>query len=230
MKDGQSKTLNATSYIQMISHTAAVNIGLFFGITGRVIPTSSACTSGSQGIGYAYEAIRWGKADVMVAGGADELDVTESAVFDTLYATSTRNDRPETTPRPYDRDRDGLVIGEGAVTLILEERERALARGATVYAEIVGFACNSDGNHVTQPQASTMQVALREALADAGLPAQEIGFVSGHGTATEWGDIAETAATQAVLGFTRPPFTRSNPILATPWGHVAPWKHGSASK
>ncbi len=77
MKDGQSKTLNATSYIQMMSHTAAVNIGLFFGVTGRVIPTSSACTSGSQGIGYAYEAIRWGKADVMVAGGADELDVTE---------------------------------------------------------------------------------------------------------------------------------------------------------
>ncbi|WP_374382019.1 beta-ketoacyl-ACP synthase [Dongia sp.] len=204
MKDGQSKTLNATSYIQMMSHTAAVNIGLFFGITGRVIPTSSACTSGSQGIGYAYEAIKWGKADVMVAGGADELDVTESAVFDTLYATSTRNDRPETTPRPYDRDRDGLVIGEGAVTLILEERERALARGATIHAEIVGFACNADGNHVTQPQASTMQVALREALADAELPATEIGFVSGHGTATEWGDIAETEATRAALGFAAP--------------------------
>ena len=200
MKDGQSKTLNATSYIQMMSHTAAVNIGLFFGITGRVITTSSACTSGSQGIGYAYEAIRWGKADVMVAGGADELDVTESAVFDTLYATSTRNDQPETTPRPYDRDRDGLVIGEGAVTLILEERERALARGGHIHAEIVGFACNSDGNHVTQPQAATMQIALAEALADAALPPSEIGFVSGHGTATEWGDIAETEATRAALG------------------------------
>jgi 3-oxoacyl-[acyl-carrier-protein] synthase II len=184
----------------MMSHTAAVNIGLFFGITGRVIPTSSACTSGSQGIGYAYESIRWGKADVMVAGGADELDITEAAVFDTLYATSTRNDRPETTPRPYDRDRDGLVIGEGAVTLILEERERALARGARIHAEIVGFACNADGNHVTQPQASTMQLALRGALEDAALPPSAIGFVSGHGTATEWGDIAETEATHAVLG------------------------------
>jgi len=204
MKDGQSKTLNATSYIQMMSHTAAVNIGLFFGVTGRVIPTSSACTSGSQGIGYAYEAIRWGKADVMVAGGADELDVTESAVFDTLYATSTRNDQPEATPRPYDRDRDGLVIGEGAVTLILEERERALARGARIHAEIVGFACNSDGNHVTQPHAPTMQIALTEALAEAGLPASEIGFVSGHGTATEWGDIAETEATRAALSAAAP--------------------------
>lgn len=204
MKDGASKTLNATSYIQMMSHTAAVNIGLFFGLTGRIIPTSSACTSGSQGIGYAYEAIRWGKAVMMVAGGADELDVTESAVFDTLYATSTKNDRPEKTPRPYDRDRDGLVIGEGAVTLFLEEREHALARGARIHAEILGFACNADGNHVTQPQASTMQVALREALADAGLPASAIGFVSGHGTATEWGDIAEAEATNAVMGAKAP--------------------------
>ncbi|CAO3424007.1 beta-ketoacyl-ACP synthase [Azospirillum doebereinerae] len=200
MTQGMSKTLNATSYIQMMSHTAAVNIGLFFGVTGRIIPTSSACTSGSQGIGYACEAIRWGKADVMIAGGADELDVTESAVFDTLYATSTMNDQPHRSPRPYDRDRDGLVIGEGAATLILEERERALARGARIHAEVVGFACNSDGNHVTQPQAETMEIALRMALEDAGLDAEAIGFVSGHGTATEWGDIAETKATHAVFG------------------------------
>lgn len=200
MTQGASKTLNATSYIQMMSHTAAVNIGLFFGVTGRIIPTSSACTSGSMAIGYAYETIKWGKADAMIAGGADELDVTESAVFDTLFATSTRNDRPHTSPRPYDRDRDGLVIGEGATTLILEERERAIARGATIHAEIVGFACNADGNHVTQPQAETMEIALRMALEDAGLEPAAIGFVNGHGTATEWGDIAETAATHAVFG------------------------------
>ncbi|NUB27744.1 beta-ketoacyl-ACP synthase [Azospirillum brasilense] len=200
MTQGASKTLNATSYIQMMSHTAAVNIGLYYGVTGRIIPTSSACTSGSQAIGYAYEAIKWGKADAMIAGGAEELDVTESAVFDTLFATSTRNDRPHTSPRPYDRDRDGLVIGEGATTLVLEERERALARGANIHAEIVGFACNSDGNHVTQPQAGTMEIALRMALEDAGVSADAIGFVNGHGTATEWGDIAETAATHAVFG------------------------------
>ena len=200
MTQGASKTLNATSYIQMMSHTAAVNIELFYGVTGRIIPTSSACTSGSQAIGYAYEAIKWGKADAMIAGGAEELDVTESAVFDTLFATSTRNDHPHTSPRPYDRDRDGLVIGEGATTLILEEREHALARGANIHAEIVGFACNSDGNHVTQPQAGTMEIALRMALEDAGVSADAIGFVNGHGTATEWGDIAETAATHAVFG------------------------------
>jgi 3-oxoacyl-[acyl-carrier-protein] synthase II len=197
---GASPTLSATSYIQLMSHTAAVNIALFFGITGRIVPTSSACTSGSQAIGYAAESIRWGKADIMVAGGADELDVTQAAVFDTLFATSTRNDAPHTSPRPYDRDRDGLVIGEGAVTLVLEERERALARGAPIFAEIAGFGCNCDGNHATQPRAETMEIALRLALDDAGLAPRAIGFVSGHGTATEWGDIEETRATHAVFG------------------------------
>jgi 3-oxoacyl-[acyl-carrier-protein] synthase II len=200
MNDGKSKTLNATSYIQMMSHTAAVNIGLLFGVTGRIIPTSTACTAGSMAIGYACEAIRWNKADVMIAGGADELDASASAVFDTMFATSSRNDRPDTSPRPFDRDRDGLVIGEGAATLILEERERALARGAHIYAEVVGFASNSDGNHATLPQAESMEIALRMALEDACLDAAPVGFVSGHGTGTEWGDIAESKATKAVFG------------------------------
>ncbi len=198
--NGTSRNLNATTYIQMMSHTALVNIGLFFGVTGRMIPTSSACTSGSQAIGYAAEAIRMGKADVMIAGGAEELDVTDSAVFDTLFATSTKNDTPHLAPRPYDRDRDGLVIGEGAATLILEEWEHAKARGAVIHAELVGFGTNSDGNHVTQPQAETMEVALRLALEDAGLAPEAIGLVNGHGTATEWGDIAESQATAKVFG------------------------------
>jgi 3-oxoacyl-[acyl-carrier-protein] synthase II len=201
---GASKSLNGTSYLQMMGHTAAVNIGLFFNVTGRIIPTSTACTSGSQAIGYAYEAILAGKADVMLAGGAEELDVTEAAVFDTLYATSTRNAQPGTSPRPYDRDRDGLVIGEGAVTLVLEERDRAMARGAKIIAEIAGFACNSDGTHATQPQYGTMALALAGALEDARLDAHAIGFVNGHGTATEGGDIAETKATNAVFGAKMP--------------------------
>jgi 3-oxoacyl-[acyl-carrier-protein] synthase II len=200
MTQGFSRSLNASSYIQMMSHTAAVNVGLFFGITGRIIPTSSACTSGSQAIGYAYEAIQAGKVDIMIAGGAEELDITQAAVFDTLFATSTKNDAPATTPRPYDQARDGIVIGEGATTLILEERSHAIARGAAISAEVVGFACNSDGDHITQPNAETMARVLRLALEDAGLPPHAIGFVSGHGTATEWGDIAETSATHAVLG------------------------------
>tara|TARA_R110000823_G_scaffold171736_9_gene304178 strand:- start:17757 stop:18983 length:1227 start_codon:yes stop_codon:yes gene_type:complete len=192
--------VTATTYIRMMSHTAAVNIGVYFGLRGRVYTTSSACTSGSQGIGYAYEAIRAGQQTVMVAGGAEELCPTEAAVFDALYATSTRNDAPDATPRPFDRDRDGLVIGEGAGTLILEEREHALARGANIHAEIVGFGTNSDGGHVTQPDSTTMQVAMELALADAGLGPAAIGHVNAHGTATDLGDVAESRATQRLFG------------------------------
>jgi 3-oxoacyl-[acyl-carrier-protein] synthase II len=200
MMNGVSNKLTGTSYLQMMSHTAAVNVGLFFKITGRILPTSSACTSGSHAIGYGAETIRYGMQDVMIVGGGDELSVFEAAVFDTLFATSTRNDAPETTPRPFDRDRDGLVVGEGAATLILEEYEHAKARGARIHAELVGYGTNSDGNHVSQPSANTMGVALKLALEDANLSADVIEFVNAHGTATEWGDIAESQATLEVLG------------------------------
>jgi 3-oxoacyl-[acyl-carrier-protein] synthase II len=195
-----TQTINATTYIKMMAHTAPVNLGVFFGITGRVITTSSACTSGSQGVGYAYEAIRSGLQVAMIAGGSEELDVTDAAVFDTLFATSTRNDEPEATPRPFDVNRDGLVVGEGASTLILEELEHAQARGANILAEVIGFGTNSDGQHVTQPNAATMAIAMQLALADAGLQPQDIGYVSAHGTATDHGDIAETTATHKVFG------------------------------
>ena len=202
--NGISAHLNATNYIRMMSHSALVNIGLFFGIRGRMVPSSTACTSASQAIGFASETIRMGKADVMIAGGAEELDITDVAVFDTLFATSTRNQTPHLSPRPYDKDRDGLVMGEGAATLILEEREHAKARGATIYAEIVGFGTNADGNHVTQPQSDTMETALRLALEDANLAPSQIGMVNGHGTATDQGDIAESHATYAVFGSKTP--------------------------
>ncbi len=192
--------LNANSYIKMMGHTAPVNIGVFFGLKGRIYTTSSACTSGSQGIGYAYEAISFGRQQMMVAGGAEELSPTQAAVFDTLYATSTRNDKPYKTPCPFDLERDGLVIGEGAGTLILEELESAQARRANIHAEIVGFGCNTDGTHVTQPQFATMQAAMQAALDDAGLPAEAIGYISAHGTATARGDIAESTATHNIFG------------------------------
>ena len=196
--------ITATTYIRMMGHTAPVNIGVFFGLQGRVITTSSACTSGSQGIGYAFEAIRHGHQDIMLAGGAEELCPTEAAVFDTLYATSTLNDTPELSPRPFDRDRDGLVIGEGACTLILENRDHALARGAEVYAELVGFDTNADGAHVTQPSPATMQRVMEMALTDSGLPAEAVGYISAHGTATDRGDVAESHATLQVYGDSTP--------------------------
>ena len=195
-----TKGINATTYIKMMSHTAPVKLGVFLGVTGRIITTSSACTSGSQGIGYAYEAIRGGQQRAMIAGGAEELCVTEVAVFDTLFATSVRNDAPETTPRPFDAERDGLVLGEGAGTLILEDWEHARARGATIYAEVAGFGTNSDGSHITQPKAETMQIAMELALADAELLPSAIGYVNAHGTGTQQGDVAEAQATWNVFG------------------------------
>jgi 3-oxoacyl-[acyl-carrier-protein] synthase II len=204
MEERTTKGINATTYIKMMAHTAPVNIGVFFGLTGRVITTSSACTSGSQGIGYAYEAIRAGKQLAMVAGGAEELDATEAAVFDTLFATSTRNDAGHTTPRPFDAGRDGLVIGEGAGCLILEEMEHAQSRGAAIYAELVGFGTNSDGCHVTQPNADTMQKAMQLALRDAGLQPSDIGYINAHGTGTQQGDVAESQATLQVFGRATP--------------------------
>ncbi len=195
-----TKGINATTYIKMMGHTAPVNLGVFLGITGRIVTTSSACTSGSQGIGYAYETIRNGLQRAMIAGGAEELCVTEVAVFDTLFATSARNEAADSTPRPFDAERDGLVLGEGAGSLVLEDLEHARARGAKIFAEVLGFGTNSDGSHITQPNARTMQIAMELALADAGIPPSSIGYVNAHGTATEHGDIAESQATRQVFG------------------------------
>lgn len=192
--------VTATTYIRSMPQTCAVNIGVFFGIKGRLLTSNTACTSGSYGIGLGYEAIKYGKQDIMLCGGAEELDPTGSAVFDTLYATSTRNDEPERTPRPFDKDRDGLVIGEGAATLVLEELEHARARGARILAEIVGFGTNTDGDHITQPNKATMEIAMRIALDDAGLEPAAVGYINGHGTATMQGDIAESHATASLFG------------------------------
>ena len=200
MHDKSTEGITANTYIKMMSHTAAVNIGVFFGLTGRIVTTSSACTSGSQGIGYAFEAIQSGRQLAMLAGGAEELDATEAAVFDTLFATSTRNDTPQLTPRPFDGKRDGLVLGEGAGTLVLEELEHALARGARIHAELLGWGTNSDGTHVTHPNAATMAQAMRLALVDARITPDSVGYVNAHGTATEQGDLAESQATAEVLG------------------------------
>jgi 3-oxoacyl-[acyl-carrier-protein] synthase II len=201
---GSMGNINATTYLRMMPHTTAANIGVYFGLKGRVIPASSACTSGSQSIGYAYEAIRYGKQILMVAGGAEELCISEAAVFDTLFATSRRNDAPKTTPRPFDRERDGLVIGEGASSLVLENYDYALARGAHIHAELVGFGSNSDGDHLTHPNTQTMERAMALALEDAGLSAAQIGYINAHATATEHGDIAETQATHRLFGTSTP--------------------------
>ena len=200
MISGLPNNFNANTYIRIMPHTTAANIGIFFGLSGRIIPTSSACSSGSQGIGYAYESIKYGMSQLMLAGGGEEFCPSEVYVFDSLYAASRNNDNPHKTPRPYDKRRDGLVIGEGACIFVLEELEHALSRKATIIAEIVGYGANSDGSHVTRPQKETMQRCMALALKEAALKLTQIGYVNGHGPATEQGDIAETLATEAIFG------------------------------
>jgi 3-oxoacyl-[acyl-carrier-protein] synthase II len=196
------KKMTATTYIKAMPQTCAANIGVFYGLTGRMITTNTACTSGSMSIGYAYETIQRGLQDMMITGGAEELSPADSAVFDTLFTASTKNDTPGKVPRAYDKNRDGLVVGEGAGTLILEEYEHALKRGAKILAEVIGFGTNTDGTHITQPNRVTMGGAMRLALEDAGLDPSCIGYVNTHGTATDAGDIVESWATYDV--FNRP--------------------------
>jgi len=197
---GSMEDITTTTYIRMMSHTAAVNIGVFFGTQGRMYTTSSACTAGSQGVGFAYEAIRAGQQKIMIAGGGEELCVAQAAVFDTIMAASLKNDAPETAPSPFDTDRDGLVLGEGATTLILESFDHAKARGADILAEVIGFGTNTDGGHIVRPKQTTMQRVMELAMEDSGILSDEIGFVSAHATATDQGDVFESHATYDVVG------------------------------
>jgi 3-oxoacyl-[acyl-carrier-protein] synthase II len=197
---GTTSGIRGSDYIRFMSHTCAAHIAQFFGIRGRIVPTTSACTSGSQGIGYAYEAIRYGRQDVMLGGGAEELGGIDAVIFDILLAASTRNDAPTETPRPYDTARDGVVVAEGAATLVLEELEHARARGAQIHAEVLGWGTNCDGRHLTNPDPDGMEQVMRLALEDADIDPAEVQYVNAHGTGTEVGDIAESDATRRVFG------------------------------
>lgn len=187
-------------YLQMMSHTCAANLAQLFEVRGMVMPTVSACASGSHAIGAAFDAIRAGRQPLMLAGGAEELHPIVVAVFDMLLATSCRNEAPDGAPAPFDAHRDGLVVGEGAGALLLEEMEHARARGAPALAEVVGFGMCCDGGHLTQPDAAGMERAMALALADAGVDAAEIGYVNAHATATVLGDVAESQAIHALFG------------------------------
>jgi len=198
---GGIQGIASSAYLKFMSNTCAVNLAQFFGIRGRVMSTCSACTSASHAIGYGYEAIRAGYHDLMVCGGAEEMHFSHAAIFDILYATSTHyNDRPGEGSRPFDTARDGLVVAEGAGTLILESEERVKARGARVYGEIVGFGTSCDGQHVTMPSPEGMAASMSKALADAGLEPEDVDYINAHATATEAGDIAESQATLSIFG------------------------------
>jgi 3-oxoacyl-[acyl-carrier-protein] synthase II len=194
-------SIGAVDYLKSMVHTTAVNITKMFGITGRVISSSTACTTSSQSIGYGYEMIRFGRQDAMICGGADEYDTTTVAVFDNLLACSTAfNDTPSRTPRPFDADRDGLVVGEGAGAVLLEDYDSARRRGAEILGEVVGFACNNNGGDLIFPNVDGITATLRIGLEDARLNPNEVDFISAHATATKMGDVIEAQAIRKVFG------------------------------
>jgi len=193
--------MTATTYLKFMSNTTAANVATHFGIRGRVMCTSAACVSASSAIGYGFESIGMGFTDVMVCGGAEELHFSHAAVFDMLFAASKAfNATPELTPRPFDKRRDGLVIGEGAGTLVLEEYERARKLDKRIYAEIIGYGTNCDGTHVTNPQRDGMRGAMERALKSANVGPDAIHYVNAHATGTTVGDVAESQATYDIFG------------------------------
>lgn len=199
--DSKLTNIGAVDYLKSMVHTTAVNITKMFGITGRVISSSTACTTSSQSIGFGYEAVKFGLQDAMLCGGADEYDTTTVAVFDNLLACSTDfNDTPNLTPRPFDVRRDGLVVGEGSGTVILEDYETAKKRGARILAEVVGFACNNNGGDLILPNIDGIVKTIELGLDSAHLNCDQIDFVSAHATATKMGDVIESQAIGKTYG------------------------------
>ncbi|MDO4433964.1 MAG: beta-ketoacyl-ACP synthase II [Alysiella sp.] len=177
------------------------HITILKGYRGHNYGIVSACASGSHAIGESARLIQYGDVDVMIAGGAEGAICTLGiGGFAAMKALSTRNDDPETASRPWDKGRDGFVMGEGSGILVLEELEHAKRRGATIYAELVGFGSSSDAYHITAPNAEGPALALSRAIKDAGIDVSEIAYVNAHGTSTPLGDANETNAIKAVFG------------------------------
>ncbi|MDB2562674.1 beta-ketoacyl-[acyl-carrier-protein] synthase family protein [Sulfurimonas sp.] len=192
---------NSMAFLKMMSHTVAANLAQMFEIKGRNIPTCSACTSSSQGIGAGYESVKYGMSDIMICGGGEEHHYLSAGVFDTMAAASTKHaDEPHLSSKPFDATRDGLVVSEGSGAIVLEELEHALARGAKIYGEIVGYGTSCDGSHITTPSRDGMQQVMETSLEDANLKPSDIEYINAHATATPRGDIAESHATYSLFG------------------------------
>lgn len=193
--------LPSTKFFQCVSHTAAMNVSQYLGISGTVLAPSAACASGLQALGVGYDLIRCGRQDRVLCGGAEELHPTVTGSFDVLFATSSHhNDEPATTPAPFDKNRDGLVCGEGAGILVLEDMDLAIARGAKIYAEVLGFSTCGSGAHISQSNSDAMIRCLKQALVESGVEASDIDYVSAHATATVHGDVEEAKALAEIFG------------------------------
>lgn len=188
-----------SAIINMISG----NLSIMYGLRGPNVAITTACTTGTHSIGFAARMIQYGDADVMVAGGA-EMATTPLGLggFAAARALSTRNDNPQAASRPWDRDRDGFVLGDGAGVLVLEEYEHAKKRGAKIYAELIGFGMSGDAYHMTSPpeDGSGAAASMRNAILDAAIPLELINYINAHGTSTQAGDKAECRAVKSVMG------------------------------
>jgi 3-oxoacyl-[acyl-carrier-protein] synthase II len=197
------RMVNPFTVPKLMLNSCSGHVSIRFGLRGSNVATATACASGSHAIGAAYHFIQRGDADVMIAGGA-EGSVTQlcMASFAAMKALSTRNDAPTEASRPFDRDRDGFVLSEGAGVIVLEELEHAKARGAKIYAELVGYGVSGDAHHIAAPDpaGAGAQRAMVNALADAQLSPDAIGYINAHGTSTPLGDAAEVAAVKQVFG------------------------------
>lgn len=190
-----------TTFFKVMNHSVASNVAMALEFGGPSLGTASACSTSSQAVALGWELLQTGLYDVVVAGGTDELHYTTSAVFDIVGAASRGfNDRPEKTPRPFDRDRDGLAVAEGAAVVVLETEAHAKARGAQVLGRIAGAAYRCDGVHMSHPQTDAMAETMRSALYRAGMEPKDIGYVNAHATATPVGDVEEAKATAQVFG------------------------------
>jgi 3-oxoacyl-[acyl-carrier-protein] synthase II len=193
--------LEGTSFMKIMNHTISANVSSMLKTKGRVISPCCACATSTQSIGEGYEIIKNGYQKVMLCGGADDLHPSTGGVFDVLHAASKKYcDSPSQTPRPFDKDRDGLVVSEGAGTLLLEDYEHAIGRGAEILGEIVGYSTCCDGNHMTSPGTDGMVRCMSQALASAKCDISEIDYINAHATATEQGDIAESEAIKQLAG------------------------------
>lgn len=206
--------ISAFTIPKLMVNAGTGNVAIHFGIHGPTTSAVTACASASHAMGDALLCIQRGDVDVVICGGS-EAAVTELAVaaFNAMHALSTRNDAPEKASRPWDKDRDGFVISEGAGILVFEEYEHARKRSARIYAEVLGFGASTDGGHITQPDetGNGPALAMRRCLADAGLSPDQLDYINAHGTSTPLGDLAETKAIKQVLG----PAAKSVPVSST---------------
>lgn len=201
LPDRDISKLNAVKFFQCVSHTAAMNVAQCLGITGTVLATNAACASGLQAAGAAYDLVRLGTQDAVLCGGAEELHPSVTGSFDVMFAASARyNDSPSETPRPFDRDRDGIVCGEGSGILLLEDYDHARARGAKIYAEVIGYHTCASGDHISQSNRPALMQCLRQALASAGVAPDQIDYVNAHAAGTPQGDSEEAAAIREIFG------------------------------